>query len=133
MRRLTSSVLCLLSFWLLSAPPAPAAVVITNGSNWKSLLGTAEASTPRSLWRLTNFNDSAWNEGLMPIGYAVPANDAGGYEATIRTTLPTTAAANYVSVFFRKPIVLTNSADIAQVRFSIVVDDAYIIWINGTE
>src|SRR5436309_16122312 len=99
MKSLFSFVLSLVAFLLMPALPTPAAVLITNGSSWKYFIGTQEASSPANAWRQLGFADSAWQDGIMPIGYAAPPNDPGGYEATIRTTLPTSAGGNYSSVF----------------------------------
>ncbi|HMC28578.1 MAG TPA: lamin tail domain-containing protein, partial [Verrucomicrobiae bacterium] len=133
MSRLFSFVVLLSCFFVLPAPRANAAVLITNGSSWKYFIGTQEASTPVNAWRQLGFVDSAWQDGITPIGYAVPANDPGGYEATIRTTLPTSTDGNYSSVFLRKTFVVSNPADFTQLRMDVVVDDGYIIWVNGSE
>src|SRR5947208_628767 len=133
MSRLFSFVVLLSCFFVLPAPRVNAAVMITNGSSWKYFIGTQEASTPVNAWRQLGFVDSAWQDGITPIGYAVPANDPGGYEATIRTTLPTSTDGNYSSVFLRKTFVVSNPADFTQLRMDVVVDDGYIIWVNGSE
>src|SRR5207237_6920243 len=62
-----------------------------------------------------------------------PDNDPAGYEATIRTTLPTSTDGNYSSVFLRKTFAVSNPADFTQLRMDVVVDDGYIIWVNGSE
>src|SRR5436190_23718178 len=90
-------VLCLSVYWLLSVS-TQAGVIFPYGASWKYFIGTEEASSPISAWRQSNFVDSAWQDGIAPLGYATPANDPLGYEATIRTTLPTAAASNYVCV-----------------------------------
>src|SRR3954462_9571438 len=123
-----------LSLILFCAPAATrAAVIFTNGSSWKYFIGTQEASAPASAWRQIAFDDSSWSPGLLPIGFATTPNDPGGYEATIRTTLPSSAASNYVSVFLRKSFVVVTANDYAQLRFNVVVDDGYILWVNGRE
>src|SRR4051812_30421994 len=122
----------LLSFCLLQIA-AQGATVFPYGSTWKYFIGTEEASTPTSSWRQSNFVDTVWQDGIAPIGFATTPNDPLGYEATIRTTLPTATASNYVSVFLRKTFFVANPQDLAQVRLNIIVDDGYVVWINGTE
>src|SRR3954464_10243291 len=112
---------------------APAAVIFTNGASWKYFIGTQEASAPTTAWRQIGFVDAGWAEGLLPIGFAAVANDPGGYEATIRTTLPSGSVSNYASVFLRKSFVVANTNDFSQLRLDLVVDDGYIVWINGRE
>jgi len=126
---------CLLPFVLLcdTVSTSRAAVIFTNGSTWKYFIGTQEASTPTTAWRDLAFSDSSWQQGLLPIGFAAVANDPGGYEATIRTTLPTGSVSNYASVFLRKSFVVASTNDFAQLRLTVVVDDGCIAWVNGRE
>src|SRR5438477_8544376 len=115
MSRLFSFVVLLSCFFVLPAPRANAAVLITNGSSWKYFIGTQEASTPINAWRQIGFDDGSWQSGFAPIGYpSDPPNDPGGYEGTIRTTLPTSTAGNYLTVFLRKTFTVSNPADFAQ-------------------
>ena len=97
------------------------------------MLGTQEASTPPEAWRQPGFPEEGWLSGDGPIGFAVPANDAGGYEATIRTTLPTSTLSNYTAVYLRKTFVVSNVAEVVQLRLGVVVDDGFVAWLNGTE
>ena len=115
-RVLLTPVLLLSLFGLCSSFTASAAVIFTNGASWKYLLGTQEASTPTNAWRQADFVETGWQEGLMPIGFAAVANDPLGYEATIRTTLPTGTVSNYVCVFLRKTFVVGSTNDYAQLR-----------------
>src|SRR5207237_3831142 len=39
----------------------------------------------------------------------------------------------YGSVFLRKSFFVANPPDFAQLRMDIVIDDGYIVWINGSE
>src|SRR2546421_8250848 len=113
MSRLFSFVALLACAATVPTGSATAAVLFTNGSSWKYFIGTQEASTPANAWRQLGFDDTAWQNGITPIGYAVPPNDPGGYESTIRTTLPTSTDANYLSVFLRKTFVVSNPATFA--------------------
>src|ERR1041384_905972 len=72
MSKLFSFALLVICFLLPSVPMAKAAVLVTNGSSWKYFIGTQEASTPANVWRQLGFADGAWQDGIAPIGYAVP-------------------------------------------------------------
>jgi hypothetical protein len=71
---------------------ARAEIIFGYGSEWKYLLGLAEASSPDSAqWRTSSFDDSTWSRGLTPIGYANPPNNPS--EETIATLIPSTKSA----------------------------------------
>ena len=109
------SFVVLLALFSSLLPRADAAVLVTNGASWKYFIGTQEASTPINAWRQIGFDDGSWQSGFAPIGYpSDPPNDPGGYEGTIRTTLPTSTAGNYLTVFLRKTFTVSNPADLAQ-------------------
>ena len=115
--------------------PSQAAVNVNinfGATNWKYILGTQEASSPMDAWRATNFNDSAWNPATAPVGYAAPPNDPAGWEASIVTTIPSSGVGNYLTAYFRRPFVITNKNEIAQLNLSLRVDDGFVAWINGT-
>ena len=112
---------------------ATAAELIPFGGSWAYFLGTQEASSPVGAWRLVGFDDSSWARGKAPIGYANPANDPLGWEASIATTLPSSANGNYLSVFFRSTFTIDNKADISQLSLHLHVDDGCIAWVNGVE
>ncbi|HXG49471.1 MAG TPA: lamin tail domain-containing protein, partial [Methylomirabilota bacterium] len=108
----------------LMAPATRAAELIPKGSTWKYFIGTQEASSPVEAWRAVGFNDASWSSGPAPIGYG------DGDEATV---LPTSAAGNYLSLFFRKTFVIANPATVSQLILSVTVDDGAVAWLNGTE
>ena len=94
---------------LMSASAAPAED-ITTGSIWKYFIGTQEATVPVAAWRSPTFDDSTWLSGRAPIGYANPANDLNGYEATIQTVLPNANPNTWTSVYFRKTFNISDPA-----------------------
>src|SRR5687768_11191523 len=77
--------------------------------NWRYRLGTNEASSPVEAWRSNAFlEDATWSTGTLPLGYVTGApNDPNGYEAALITTVPTSTAGNYLSVFLRKTFVVS--------------------------
>lgn len=118
-----------LAAWLLaallsSAAPGSAAVIFTNGSAWKFVLGTAEASSPVEAWRAVEFDDSGWSNGLAPIGYGEPE---------IVTALPSSAIAGYTSLYLRKTFLLQDTSLIDELELTLWVDDGAVVWLNGIE
>ena len=102
---------------------------------WSYRLGTSEASSPVAAWRTNTFvQDASWGAGTLPLGYpSNPPNDPNGYEASLITTLPTSTAGNYLSVFLRKTFVVSNRLDYTSIRLGVMVDDGLVAWINGRE
>lgn len=107
----------------------------TGSPGWSYRLGTNEASVPVDAWRSNSFvQDASWSTGTLPLGYVTGApNDGNGYEAALITTLPTSTAGNYLSVFLRKTFVVTNSQDYIAVKLGAMVDDGVVAWLNGVE
>ncbi|HUS36074.1 MAG TPA: CotH kinase family protein [Verrucomicrobiae bacterium] len=121
----------LLLIWCLFCASAFAAPVFDYGSEWKYFLGVTEASDPdTTAWRQTNFDDSAWQAGPTPIGYANPANNDS--ELAIATFIPSIQEAGNLSVFFRKKFSGVNPAT-AQLALNVNVDDGFVAWVNGSE
>ncbi len=104
---------------------AQGGLLFNNGSSWKYFIGTQEASTPdTSAWRAIDFNDDNWSSGAAPVGYGEP---------DIQTVLPSSAAGNYLSAFFRKTFVVADPADVSSLELVIRFDDGIVVWINGVE
>ena len=107
--------------------------VVPFSSNWRYFLGTNEASFPdTTAWRNLAFNDSSWSSGNAPIGYPSPA-DRVGFEASIATTIPSSGAGGWLSVYFRKTFQLTNITDLTSLQLNVYVDDGAAAYINGVE
>jgi hypothetical protein len=121
----------LLLIWCLFCASAFGAPVFDYGSDWKYLLGVTEASDPdTTAWRQRAFDDSSWQSGPTPIGYANPANNDS--ELSIATFIPSVQEAGNLSVFFRKKFTVANPAT-AQLALSVNVDDGFVAWVNGSE
>ncbi len=120
----------------LAAVSVQAAEIIPfRSGGWKYVLGTQEASNPTDVWRLLSFEDSAWlpagSTASAPVGY--PSGGATGLEAEIQTTLPTSAAGAYTSVFLRKQFVVANAAELTGLTLQVQYDDGFVAWLNGVE
>ena len=98
-----------------------ATTIIARSSSWKYRKGTAEASDPRSAWRLQDFDDSSWSSGNLPIGY-------GG--TGLGTTL-SDMQNSYSCIFLRKTFTMSSVAEDLRLRVLADWDDGFIMWING--
>jgi len=112
--------LCFLMIGFLGFAHA-ATTIIPRGSNWKYLKGSAEASDPRSDWRLLDFADSGWSTGNLPLGYGL-----SGLGTTL-SDMPN----SYSTVFLRKTFTLTSVDTDLRLRALVDWDDGFILWING--
>ena len=70
-------------------------------------------------WKSLNYNESNWKKGLTPIGNSVTG---------INTTL-----AKVTTGYFRKKIIIDNSASIVGIGILIKGSDGAIVYLNGNE
>lgn len=117
---------------LAAAASLQAAEIIPfRAGGWKYVLGTQEASNPTDVWRLLSFEDAAWTTASAPVGY--PSGGAAGLEASIQTTLPTSAAGGYTTVFLRKKFTIASAAEVTGLSLQVQHDDGFVAWLNGVE
>lgn len=131
----------LLGAALILPAPAGEVVLVSPGysslpggsTGWRYRLGTAEATTPVEAWRSNSFTpDGTWLTAALPFGYpSSPASDF--YESNLVTTIPSSTAGGYLSVFLRKTFVVSNAANFNAVTLGLVVDDGAVVWLNGQE
>lgn len=95
--------------------------LVGSAGSWKYVKGTAEASTPTTLWRQPAFDDSAWTSATLPIGYG---------EAFVTTTLADMNG-GYTSVFLRKQFTVADPAEFNRLILEAQYDDGFKMWING--
>ena len=98
-----------------------AQVFVEMNSPWSYFKGTAEPSTPTSLWANPEFNVSDWPVGNTPFRYG---DGNGG-------TLLSDMQNNYTTLFLRKQFNVNNPDSIDQLAVSINYDDGFIVWLNG--
>jgi hypothetical protein len=110
------------------AIPVPATTyVAASASGWKYRKGTSEASSPNPAdWRTISFNDSSWSTGATPIGI-------GQTSGTPLTDMVNGGTLNYQSVYARKTFTVPANQIPAELILRVLVDDACVVWINGTE
>jgi len=99
--------------------------LIPRGASWRWRKGTNEVSHPSTAWRQPGFNDSEWLTGAMPFCYG-PGGMTGG-------TVLSDMRYNYTTVYLRRSFVVADPAAFASLTLREVIDDGFIVWINGVE
>jgi hypothetical protein len=122
-------------FWptlllLLLAAESQAALIFSTNATWRFFKGRMEASTPdTTAWRRFDFADSAFIDAPAPFWY-----DVTGDTSTLSGGTHITDMQNqYTCIFLRRTFVLTNITEFSALRFGALVDDGFVVWINGTE
>jgi len=111
---------------VLLIPSAPAQeTLIPTGSSWRWRKGTNEVSNPTSAWRESGYEDSSWLTGAMPFYY--------GYTNITGGTALSGMRSNYTTLYLRRTFVVADLDALTSLTLSEVIDDGFIIWINGKE
>ena len=97
-------------------PPPPLTPLVEVGSSWR-FLDTAAAPAG---WQDPGFDDSGWATGNAELGFG------DGDEATL-------TAPGRVTTYFRTTFDVTDPATINSLALDLLLDDAAVIYINGTE
>ena len=90
--------------------------IILAGDTWSYLPAVSE---PPATWYQTDFDDRSWKTGPGGFGYG------DGDDATV------TDAVN--SIYLRKRFTITNTSIIDKLLLDIDYDDAFVLYLNGTE
>lgn len=119
--------LALFSVVLVSACPLCAKTLVESGvkakSVWRYLDTGAE---PPADWRRGDFNDTAWKTGLAPLGF--------GYgEVKSPIDFGGKPQAKHITTYFRRGFDVPEATDSGQLLILLRVDDAAVIYLNGTE
>jgi hypothetical protein len=126
MKKLTLSLLV----FFVTLVASQAAELFPTNSTWKYLKGTAEASSPDvNTWKNIGFDDSSWATGQAPLYYDT-TSDANSYTGN---TVLTDMNGLYTCIFMRRTFVITNLAEIIQLKLEAVSDDGFVAAVNGTE
>lgn len=98
------------------------AVLLPRASaGWSYRKGTSE---PPVGWQNPGFVEGAeWLTGQAGIGYA------DGDDNTILADMSN----GYTTVYFRKPFVVSNLAEVATLNLKMFIDDGAVVYLNGTE
>ena len=100
----------------------PPRVLVSAGATWRYLdtgtnLGTA--------WQASGYNDTAWRIGEGQFGYG------DGAERTTVSFGPKSTS-KFITTFFRKSFVVTNTAGVGRLDLKLVFDDGAGVYLNGT-
>ncbi|MBN1674974.1 MAG: chitobiase/beta-hexosaminidase C-terminal domain-containing protein, partial [Kiritimatiellae bacterium] len=117
-RGLAAAVLFLVS-WPVACLRAE--LLVSRGTTWRYVKGSAEASDPRSEWRMLDYADAAWPKGLAPFGFG---------ESGLGTTL-SDMQGSYSTFFIRKTFTVSGVDAETRLRALVDYDDGFILWING--
>jgi len=97
-------------------------VLIPQGAIWRYL---DDGSNQGTVWRQTNFSDSAWSSGPTQLGYG------DGDEAQIINGGP--SGSRFATTYFRHTFNVVNRAQITNVALRLMRDDGAVVYLNGTE
>ena len=95
---------------------------IQEGDDWSYL---DNGSNQGTAWRASSFNDSGWAVGAAELGYG------DGDEETVIASGPN--GSRYATTYFRKTVTIPNPAAFGDFDIEITYDDAYAIYVNGSE
>lgn len=101
----------------------PASLLITTGSTWKY---QSTGAVPATNWSVRTYDDGSWSNGAAPLGYGDPS---------IVTTLGYGGVDTnrWVTYYFRKSFVLTNTTVVTGLTASVIADDGAVLYLNGTK
>ncbi len=123
-RALSAAVVVLVT----GAALAEEVVYFENGSVWRYLPGTSEASAPDpTAWRQPGFDDGDWGVGAAPIGFGT-----GGPFGVDLGDLDPPMSGNYSSLFLRTKFTIEDVDQIQAFVARVSFDDGFMLWINGT-
>ncbi len=100
-------------------------VLIERGTSMRYLANSSDPGLG-STWTNPAFDDSGWTDGVYGIGYE---NNPPGALGLIDTTVPNTTR----SIYTRLTVNVLNVGQVTNVFVGADYDDAYAVWINGTE
>ncbi len=92
-----------------------------------------DGSEQGTAWRGTNFNDSAWSNGVARLGFGADQAPLG---ATLRRFIQTNGvntAVQATNYYFRRSIVVANPAAFSSLQFRFQRDDGCIVYLNDKE
>ncbi|MBN1674976.1 MAG: CotH kinase family protein, partial [Kiritimatiellae bacterium] len=98
-----------------------AEMLVSRGTTWRYVKGTAEASDPASDWRALDYTDTTWAKGVAPFGYGL-----SGLGTTFSDMKD-----GYSTFFIRKTFTVSSMDDETRLRALVDYDDGWILWING--
>lgn len=122
MMRRSDHILSWIIFLVISTGNVISQVSFDYNSEYRYLKGN-EASDLAADWKVTDFDDSGWSNGLAPFWYG---DGAGG-------TVLTDMKGNYSTLYLRSEFSAGNIQQLKELIFYIDYDDGFVIWVNGGE
>ena len=95
---------------------------IANTATWKYL---DDGSNQGTSWRASEFDDSSWSSGAAELGY--------GDSDEVTTVNSGPAGGRYATTYFRGSTNIPDPSTFVNFTISVTYDDAYAIYVNGTE
>ncbi|GIP28993.1 hypothetical protein J23TS9_41230 [Paenibacillus sp. J23TS9] len=104
--------------------------LLHSNSTWRYLDNGSDQGTA---WRTTEYNDSAWNVGMAPLGYPVFKTTSlfGGIRKTI--SYGANSSMKHRTSYFRTAINVSDLADYSKIIGTFGMDDGVILYVNGQE
>ena len=95
---------------------------IADNATWKYL---DDGSNQGTSWRATGFDDSGWSSGPAELGY-------GDFDE-VTTVNSGPRGGRYATTYFRGSTNIPDPSTFVNFTISVTYDDAYAIYVNGTE
>ncbi len=116
--------IAILSVLLLAALSSLAATLIPRGAEWRYFKGTAEPS-PGNIagWRQPGFAEAGWLNGKSAFYYG-----ESGYTGTQLGDMRN----GYTTLYLRTRFQVENPSLVTNLVLRTVVDDGFMVWINGS-
>jgi len=96
---------------------------IPEGSEWSYL---DDGSDQGTAWRGSAYDDSTWDSGPAILGY-------GEADVVTNVSFGSNPAQKYLTTYFRKKILITNTASILGSEIRVKRDDGAVVYLNGIE
>ncbi|MBM3883057.1 MAG: hypothetical protein FJ387_25630 [Verrucomicrobia bacterium] len=116
----------LLGAWAPSSALSQGGVLVPTNAVWQYRKGTSEPSSPVAAWRQPGFDDSGWSTGRAPFYYDTGNEIAGNTRLADMQN-------GYTSLYLRRGFSVGDPAAIGALTLDALIDDGYIVWLNGRE
>jgi len=100
-------------------------VHVSRGSRWRFLPAIEDPGGEAGSWRQPDFDDSAWELLLAPLGYA-----DGPFGTDLAERDPPMRG-SYVGVYLRREFQVESLAEVFELHVNADYDDGFALWING--
>lgn len=109
--------------WQIANAEVGQDTLISKNSVWKYF---DQDNVPAVDWMAASYDDSSWSSGPGTLGYS----DA---RVTVITADSNGDGAKNMAAYFRKTVEITNPADYSFFFVNVLVDDGFVLYVNGQE